>query len=214
MKIDISLKIILLFLSVVLLYKVNLYAIFFISIVLHELAHAVLGVCLGLKIKKIRVNPLGINLEFMSFREKNRLRKKIAIYLIGPICNFLIAGLFYKIDSFMNYNLSYNLKLNIIYTNLILGIFNLLPILPLDGGKIFKECFNYFFGYKKSNIIVLNISKVLLIMFSLVYSILIFKVKNIFIFCVIIYLWYLYYLEEKKLTTIIKVYNILENVNV
>ena len=79
MKIDVSLKIILIFLSVYLLYKVNLYSIFFISIVLHELAHAILGLLLGLKIKKIRVNPLGINLEFMSFREKNRIGKQIAI---------------------------------------------------------------------------------------------------------------------------------------
>ena len=90
----------------------------------------------------------------------------------------------------------------------------MLPILPLDGGKIFKEILNYFFGYKKSNIIVLNISKVFLILFSLLYSILIFKVKNIFIFFVIVYLWYLYYVEEKKLATVIKVYNILEKVNV
>lgn len=208
MKIDVSLKIILIFLSVYLLYKVNLYSIFFISIVLHELAHAILGLLLGLKIKKIRVNPLGINLEFMSFREKNRIGKKIAIYLIGPLFNFLIAFVCYKI------NINYNLKLNIVYTNLVLGFFNLLPILPLDGGKIFKEILNYFFGYKKSNIIVLNISKVFLILFSLLYSILIFKVKNIFIFFVIVYLWYLYYVEEKKLATVIKVYNILEKVNV
>ena len=144
----------------------------------------------------------------MSFREKNRIGKKIAIYLIGPLFNFLIAFVCYKI------NINYNLKLNIVYTNLVLGFFNLLPILPLDGGKIFKEILNYFFGYKKSNIIVLNISKVFLILFSLLYSILIFKVKNIFIFFVIVYLWYLYYVEEKKLATVIKVYNILEKVNV
>ena len=214
MKIDVSLKIILLILFIVLLYKFEMYVIFFISIVIHELAHAGLGICLGLKIKKIRINPLGINLEFMSFREKNRLRKKICIYLIGPVCNFFIAILFLKLDSFINFDLSYALKINIVYTNLILGIFNLLPILPLDGGKILKEFLNYFIGYKKSNIVVLNISKLLLVMFSLVYSILIFKVKNIFLFFVIVYLWYLYYLEDKKLATVIKVYNILENVKV
>ena len=208
MKIEVNLRIILLVFLTCIVYKMDIYVIFFISILLHELFHAIFGIALGLKIKKIRINPLGFNIEFMSFKEKNRISKKIIIYLAGPLFNFVIALIFYML------NIDNDLKVNIVYTNLVLGIFNLLPILPLDGGKMLKEICNKFLGFKNSNVYVLLLSKVILIIISVCYSILIFKVKNIFVFLVIIYLWYLYYLEEKKLSTVIKVYKILEKVEI
>lgn len=206
MKIEINFKIILCTILICFIYKIKLYLIFLICILLHELAHMIIGIVLGLKPKKMTINPLGINLEFMSFKDKNKILKKILIFLAGPLFNFVLAFLGYF------FNIENDLKIDIVYTNLMLGIFNLLPIVPLDGGKIIKEILNKKIGFKKSSIWLLNISKFILIIFSLVYSILIFKIKNVFIFCVIVYLWYLYYLEEKKLRTVIRVYNILDKV--
>ena len=208
MKVEINLRIILLTLLICIVYKIDIYVIFFISILLHEMFHAIFGILLGLKIKKIKINPLGFNIEFMSFKEKYRIGKKIVIYLVGPLFNLIVALIFFML------NINEDLKINIVYTNLVLGIFNMLPILPLDGGKILKEICNVFLGFKNSNVYVLLLSKIILIIISVSYSILIFKVKNIFIFVVIVYLWYLYYLEEKKLSTVIKVYKILERVEI
>ena len=40
---------------------------------------------------------------------------------------------------FLLFPIEDELKMKIVYTNLLLGIFNLIPIMPLDGGKILKE---------------------------------------------------------------------------
>ena len=206
MKIEMNFFIILFTVLICMIKQNVVYLIFFISIFLHEIAHMILGICMGLKPKRIIINPLGIDLEFMNFKLKNKTIKKILIYLIGPLFNFLIAFICYYL------NIEKQMKIDIVYTNIILGVFNLLPLMPLDGGKILKEILNKKIGIKKSSVFSLNLTKVILIIFSLIYSILIFKIKNIFLFFVIVYLWYLYYIEEKKVRTVIKVYNILDKV--
>lgn len=74
-------------------------------------------------------------------------RKDLAlISLAGPLTNILIAiaasliiHIFYPINPLLTAQSSFLgfLLLNIVYLNLLLGIFNLLPIPPLDGSKIF-----------------------------------------------------------------------------
>lgn len=206
MKIDVNFRIVLFTILICFLYKINIYFIFLICILLHEIAHMVVGVCLGLKIKRIRFNPFGLCLEFISFKEKKKTIKKIIINLSGPVLNFALA----IIVSYLN--IEYKLKVDFFYTNLLLGIFNLLPINPLDGGKVLKEILSIKYGYKNANVYSMNISKILLIFISLSYSILIFKIKNVFLFFIIVYLWYLQLLEEKKLKTLVRVYNIIDNI--
>ena len=96
--------------------------------------------------------------------------------------------------------------------NLALGIFNLLPVLPLDGGKILKEILKRKCGskqaYEKMNLI----GKCTLISITLMYSFLILKIQNIGILIIIIYLWYLKINEDRKAKTIIKMYDILDKV--
>ena len=54
------------------------------------------------------------------------------------------------------------------------------------------------------------VTKTFLIVISAVYSVVILKVKNIAILFLIIYLWYLYSIEARELTTLKKVYEIIE----
>jgi Zn-dependent protease len=74
-----------------------------------------------------------------NFREP---RKDMALVsLAGPLTNFLIAFIFAFIFKFLSPFITDPLILTIIFTiiqlNLLLGIFNLIPIPPLDGSKIF-----------------------------------------------------------------------------
>ena len=55
-----------------------------------------------------------------------------------------------------------------------------------------------------SNVIIINFSKIFLGIISLAYSILILKAKNIYILVLLVYLWYLYFIEEKKYLILIK----------
>jgi Zn-dependent protease len=82
--------------------------------------------------------------------------------------------------------------------------------LPLDGGKILKEILRKFLGNKDASIIMNLVTKIFLIIVSAVYSVLILKVKNIAILLLIVYMWYLYSIEAKKLNTLKRVYEIIE----
>lgn len=62
------------------------------------------------------------------------MHKKIAIAFAGPLVNMFIA----IIAFFMPKNILIQKEL-LVYANLLLAIFNLLPIYPLDGGRILKE---------------------------------------------------------------------------
>lgn len=206
MKIEINLKIILLLILIVILNKIEIYMLFIIFILCHELSHMVMGIILGFKPKTLRLNPLGVSIEFYNYDENNKKNKwkRILTYLAGPLINLLIGMIFYFID------IEIEIKTKIIYTNFLIGIFNLLPILPLDGGKVLKEILKLIYNPKIASIFMINITKSILIIVSLIYSIVIFQMKNFMIFLLIVYLWYLYYVEEKKERLMVRVYEALE----
>ncbi len=200
MKIEINLKIILIAILFFFTNKIDIYLIFLIFIIFHEIVHAITGMILGFKPKRIRLNPLGLLVEFYNYNTKNSL-KKILIYISGPISNIIFGLIFYFIK------IDFNLKTKLVYTNFLIGIFNLIPILPLDGGRIFREILVKLIGNKKANGFMIKSTKIILSVLSLIYSIVIFKMKNIAIFFLIIYLWYLYFIEEKRVRIVRKMYD-------
>ena len=206
MKIEINLKIILLLILIVILNKIEIYMLFIIFILCHELSHMVMGIILGFKPKTLRLNPLGVSIEFYNYEENNKKNKwkRILTYLAGPLINFLISMIIYFVD------IDLEIKTKIVYTNFLIGIFNLLPILPLDGGKVLKEILKLIYNPKIASIFMTNITKSILIIISLIYSIVIFQMKNFMIFLLIVYLWYLYYIEERKERLMVRVYEALE----
>lgn len=191
MKIEINLKIIIAIILFFLLSNLNMYFMFLFFVLIHEIMHLIVGLIIGGKAEKMYINPFGVSLEIYLYG-KSRPLSKILFYLSGPLINFILAiGFFY-------FNMDVELKEKLIYTNLSICFFNLLPILPLDGGKILKEIFTVFFSSDISSNIMIYFSKIFLGIISLVYSILILKVKNIYILILLIYVWYLFLIEEKK----------------
>ena len=112
--------------------------------------------------------------------------------MAGPITNFIIILI------------TYNLKLDliksmlIIYTNFLIMIFNLVPIYPLDGGRILKGILHITFGKRKSEKYINTISKITVIIIIAISSILILYIQNISIFLIDIYLGYLVIKEDLK----------------
>lgn len=174
-----------------------MYFIFLFSIFLHEFGHLIMAKFLNVHIKNIKFKLFCISAEIEE--EKNISNKKMILVIgIGPIINLLICIIFFKFDIVFN-------------TNLLLFIFNNLPIIPLDGGKVFFYLINTKFDYLKSLKIILLVSKIMLITLSIFYCFAIFIIKNVIIFFVIFYLWIAFIREERKIDWYIKIYENLRN---
>ena len=124
----------------------------FLSVLLHELAHSFVAIGEGLKVRDITLFFLGgmANLEKECPTSKGSL--KIAIS--GPVVSLLLAFLMILLSNNLsesNFILS-NLFKQVGSLNLLIGVFNLLPIIPLDGGVILKSLIWYFTGSKRAGI--------------------------------------------------------------
>lgn len=205
MKIEINLKILFLLILLFFIDNINTYFVFLLFILIHELAHLFVGILIGGRPQKMIISIFGISIDFYSYG-KNKTISKLIFFLIGPLTNIFIGYVCcrYMKDSYI--------KELIVYTNFALGIFNLFPILPLDGGKILKEVFKVICGFEKSNEIMIFISKAFLMIVSFIYGILIIKIKNIMILFLLLYLWYLYSIEEKKYILYLKTKAAIKNI--
>ena len=100
-------------------------------------------------------------------------------------------------------------KENQIYANLLIMIFNLMPIYPLDGGRILKSVIHIFYGGKVALKTTNKISNALIIFVTALGSIAIFYFENIAIFLMVIFLWIIVIRENVKYKMIINAYNML-----
>lgn len=114
------------------------------------------------------------------------------ISLAGPIVNIFIV----VIASILPNELLIS-KQTIIYANLLLAIFNLLPIYPLDGGRILKEIVTIQRGREKAYDIINKASKITVILLTFVTSIAILYIHNISFIIILAYLWYLVLKNER-----------------
>ena len=124
----------------------------FLSVLLHELAHSFAALGEGLKVRDITLFFLGgmANLEKECPTSKGSL--KIAIS--GPFVSLLLAFLMILLSNNLSESnaILSNLFKQVGSLNLLIGAFNLLPIIPLDGGVILKSLIWYFTGSKRTGI--------------------------------------------------------------
>lgn len=114
---------------------------------------------LGIKIEKIYIYPLG-GISKFNMDLNISIKKELLILINGPLFQF-IAYLILLIL------LPTKKELITIYHYSILS-FNLLPIYPLDGGKLLKLLFNKIFSYKYSLKLIINLSYLILLIILLI----------------------------------------------
>lgn len=199
MKIKLDLKLFLIIIFYILTKNIKIFALSFIFIFIHELGHIIAGISLGLKITKINITILGFSIEFENYGKERQINR-IIIDFAGPIVNFIIV----IISAILGVE-------QLFYINLILTIINLLPIFPLDGGRILKTILLYKFSYKETMKKVEKISINTMIVLTFISSIAVLYFKNISFFLIAIYLWYLILKENKKNKIIQKVFKVIEN---
>lgn len=192
MHIRLNFQIFIIFLLFLLTKHVEVYAITLIFIVIHELAHIITSMCLGFKISKINILPLGFSILLEKKMSNKAKLDKLIISTAGPLVNILIAVIFVFLP------VNTYIKEIIVYSNILLAVVNLVPIYPLDGGRIVKEILEFNYSKLRSIKIVEKITYVSIVIITILSSILILFYKNIGIFIGVVFLWFLVINEYRK----------------
>jgi len=136
----------------------------FILVFIHELVHYLTARILGFSGFDIEILPIGAVLKVKDLDEATP-KEDLIISLSGPLSNLLLAVIFYVL--FILFNRPYML---LIYnSNLAIGIFNLIPAFPLDGGRVLRDILSIKTIYRKANKISIRVSMLLGSIFMFVY---------------------------------------------
>lgn len=112
--------------------NIEYYLIFYFFAILHELAHIIVSYVLKVKISEINFLSVGLNVQY----ENNiSYTKEFIIASAGPIFSLALALLFEN--------------QNFAIMNFIIFMSNMMPIYPLDGGRIIRIFLVKILGYKK-----------------------------------------------------------------
>lgn len=209
MTIKLNLNIFLFLLLFLITNQIEVYALVMLFALIHELGHLLCGVLLGFEAESLKIMPLGFAIEFKTkigdYNKKvlksNLLTvKKLCINVAGPITNFVMI----IIGAVMNFHE------NILYANLIILMINLIPIYPLDGGRIIKNILKLSFGNKKAFTYSNQISNLFVISLTVISSIVVYYYKNWAIVLAIVFIWSLIINENKKYNIYDKVYKAID----
>lgn len=223
MQIKINLKIFLFLIVFLITKQIKIYAILMLFAFIHEMGHIIMGILLGFKPESISIIPTGFSVKFKAQYETYNIKikkanllsiKKIAIASAGPLINaviVIITIIYYRTtNNFYIMNIPLDL---IIYSNILIFIFNLIPIYPLDGGRILKEIIHIYSGIYQSYIITNKVSNIVIILLTMISSVIILIYKNIAILLIIIYLWILVMNENKKFNIKMKIWDKYNQIN-
>lgn len=136
----------------------------YLSFIAHEMGHLVVGLAHGCR--TYRINVYAHTSASVAFRHSNNLRAAVLISLAGPITSILASLIALLLNHF---NIPYSFEAFVI--NAAIGIYNLIPAYPLDGGKILKALIRSHTGNpRQASLIAIKIS-VLIVVLGLLLSI-------------------------------------------
>jgi len=137
----------------------------FLFVTLHEFAHSYQAMKYGITVKEIVLLPVGGVAQIEGFPEDPVQEIKVAV--AGPLLNFLASGIIFVIfalKSDVHFLVRYSITSpdilkSLFWINLILGLFNLIPAFPMDGGRILRGLFALKLPYIKATRIAVSIGQ-------------------------------------------------------
>jgi Zn-dependent protease/CBS domain-containing protein len=107
------------------------------SVLVHELSHSVVARAFGLPVRRILLYPLGGFSEIE--REPPTPGREFLVSAAGPGISLVLAGIGFAIDRAAAPGGVPGVLLGqLVWANLLVGVFNTLPGLPLDGGRLLR----------------------------------------------------------------------------
>lgn len=123
------------------------------SVIIHELGHAVVA-------RRYGVHILGIELHFVGGAAKmaeppRTAREEVVIAIAGPLTSFALAAVAYVLALATGWSLFGLLAL----INAMLGAFNLVPALPMDGGRVLRALLSERVGRYRATHVAANVAQ-------------------------------------------------------
>ncbi|HRY12113.1 MAG TPA: M50 family metallopeptidase [Syntrophomonadaceae bacterium] len=115
------------------------------AVLIHEIAHVIMARLLGVRVAEVDLLPFGGQAKMEDYTGLDP-EQDIYLALAGPAASLSAAGIFYFLQEQI---ISPYLPM-FININLFLGLFNLCPGLPMDGGHILRAVLSKFIGYKRA----------------------------------------------------------------
>jgi Zn-dependent protease len=109
----------------------------FVSVLIHELAHSFVALARGLQARSITlfifggVSSLGGDAKEAS--------TEFLVAIVGPLTSFALAAIAYGVASVVEEPRVDLVASYLVYINIVLGLFNLVPGFPLDGGRVLRS---------------------------------------------------------------------------
>ena len=141
----------------------------FTCVVLHELGHSLTARRFGIGVPRILLLPIGGMAEFDSIPRQPQ--RELLITLAGPAVNFAIVLALWPFvtmpaswaDGELPLTFS-GLGWELLLVNLVMGCFNLLPVFPMDGGRILRALLAMRWTYLQATYWAAAIGKVLAVL--------------------------------------------------
>jgi Zn-dependent protease/CBS domain-containing protein len=154
----------------------------FACITLHELGHSLVARRLGIQVRDITLLPIGGIAQLVAL--PRRPLQELLIALAGPAVNFALAiglGLALALVGGAGVilnprHLSYmlmeprnplSLLVYLLAANLVLGLFNLVPAFPMDGGRVLRSLLAMWTSYPRATHIAARVGQLMAVGFAL-----------------------------------------------
>jgi Zn-dependent protease/CBS domain-containing protein len=109
----------------------------FVSVFLHELSHSLVALRLGIPVSGITLHIFGGVSELS--REPDRPQSELAIAIVGPLTSFAIAAAVLLLAALVPVGAVVGAVMQYLaLVNVVVGVFNLVPGFPLDGGRVLR----------------------------------------------------------------------------
>ena len=152
------------------------FIIIFTIVVMHELSHSIVAILNGIKVTRIILLPIG-GVASIEIPEKPIVELMMSI--AGPFFNFVMAFLCILLLSIvipvaeipvilqgleepsLLVSSAQGILVLLLWINMMLGLFNLVPAFPMDGGRIFRSILALFIDYTRATRIAVNVGRII-----------------------------------------------------
>ena len=139
----------------------------FLSVLVHELAHSLYALRKGGRVRDITLIMIG-GVSQISEPPKGG-RQEAMMAFVGPLTSLVLGGVFYALYRVADTTL-FNLRFavfHLAYLNVVLGLFNLLPAFPMDGGRILRGVLAERWGLLRATRVAARAGKAFAVLFAI-----------------------------------------------